>query len=100
MLSGSGDGGRGVEDGGHAERVRECEAMLDDGQRELELGDEDAGVGEERSGGVDFGFGDLKACAGNDDDGVLALLASMMMAAAPVGLCVLKRNWVSMPSFA
>jgi len=47
--------------------------VLNDGQRELELGYEDAGAGNEFTGLINLGGGDFKACAGHDDDGVLAL---------------------------
>ena len=69
---GQGAGGRGIEDGGDAERVCELEAEFDGGEREFELGDEDGGVLDERAGLFDFGGGEFEAGAGDDDDGVLA----------------------------
>ena len=50
----------------------EPEAVLDGGEWEFELRDEDSGGRDEGGGLVDFGGGEFEAGAGDDDDGVFS----------------------------
>jgi len=94
-----GGGGGWIEDGWNAVGAGELKAVLDGGEREFELGDEDAGGGDEGDGLIDLGWRELEAGARDNNDGVFTFSDVDKDGGGPVGSGLEKTYCVSIPSW-